>query len=86
MSAAKVKEFLRGEFIGCNVVVCESSLSTVASGRVIWETKNMMHIGNPEKRFDKRTHNFIFETVEGRITVEGRKIMFRPEDRIKRLR
>lgn len=82
----KVKEFLRGEFIGNEVVVCNLRMLPVARGRVVWETKNMMHIGSPEKRFDKRTHNFIFETSEGRITVEGRKIMFRPEDRIKRLR
>lgn len=82
----KLREFLRGEFIGNQVVVCDTSMTPVASGQVLWETKNMIHIGEPEKRFDKRSHNFIFETREGRITVEGRKIMFRPEDRIKRLK
>ncbi len=80
------REFLRGEFIGRSVVVCDASMHPVAKGRVLWETKNMLHVGEQEKRFDKRTHNFIFETAEGPVTVEGKRIMFRPEDRIKRLR
>ncbi len=86
MIVLNVREFLRGEFIGSQVVVCDSSMAPLASGRVVWETKHMIHVGMPEKRFDKRSHNFIFESGGERITVEGRKIMFRPEDRIKRLR
>lgn len=86
MRYLRVKEFLRGEFIGNKVVVCDARMTPVASGMVTWETKNMIYVGSPEKRFDKRGHTFIFETDEGRVTVEGRRIMFRPEDRIKRLR
>lgn len=78
--------FLRGEFIGESVVVCDSSMKEMARGTVVWETKNMVHIGNPERKFSKKGHMFIFQTENGRAVVEGAKIAFRPEDRIKRLR
>ncbi|MBX8635660.1 MAG: ribonuclease P protein subunit [Thermoplasmata archaeon] len=82
----KDREFLRGEFIGNSVIVCDNRMKEIAKGRVVWETKNMLHIGEPEKRFSKKGHSFIFETENGRTVVEGKKILYRPEDRIKRLR
>ncbi|MBX8637758.1 MAG: ribonuclease P protein subunit [Thermoplasmata archaeon] len=82
----KDREFLRGEFIGNSVIVCDNRMKEIAKGRVVWETKNMLHIGEPEKRFSKKGHSFIFETGNGRTVVEGKKILYRPEDRIKRLR
>jgi ribonuclease P protein subunit POP4 len=82
----KDRQFLRGEFIGNSVIVCDAGMKEIVRGRVVWETKNMMHIGEPEKRFSKKGHNFIFETEGGRTVVEGRKILYRPEDRIKRLK
>lgn len=86
MNQLKTREFLRGEFIGRQVVVCDAAMKPVAGGKIVWETKNMIHVGEQEKRFPKRSYNFIFKTEEGNITVQGKKIMFRPEDRIKRLR
>ncbi len=82
----KDSEFLRGEFIGNRVIVCDNRMKEIARGTVVWETRNMLHIGEPEKRFSKKGHSFIFETEQGRKVVEGRKILYRPEDRIKRLR
>ncbi len=82
----KEKEFLRSEFIGNSVIVCDSRMKEITRGTVVWETKHMLCIGEPEKRFSKKGHSFIFETEKGRTVVDGRKILYRPEDRIKRLR
>ncbi len=82
----KDTKFLRGEFIGEHVVVCDMAMHELARGTVVWETKNMIHLGNPERRFSKRGHTFIFKDGKERTVVDGSKIAYRPEDRIKRLR
>jgi RNase P/RNase MRP subunit p29 len=84
--ALKDSRFLRSEFIGESVVVCDSRMNELARGTVVWETKNMIHIGDPERKFSKKGHVFIFQTESGRTVVDGAAIAFRPEDRIKRLR
>jgi len=82
----KKRVFIRGEFIGERVTVLDRRQQAVAEGTVTWETKNMLHVGTPEKRFSKQAHNFVFHTDQGEMKIEGKAIMYRPEDRIKRCR
>jgi RNase P/RNase MRP subunit p29 len=84
MSRSDEKRFLRGEFIGRTVTVMDRQMHEVHRGTVMWETKNMLLVG--DKNYPKKSHYFIFETDGGSVRVDGSKIAYKPEDRIKRLR
>ncbi|MEM3851835.1 MAG: ribonuclease P protein subunit [Methanomassiliicoccales archaeon] len=84
--SGSLRDFMRSEFIGRDVKVLDKRGEEIASGCVTWETRNMIHVGDPPKKFEKRTHRFLFLTEEGEIVVDGSRIVFRPEERIKRLR
>ncbi len=56
------------------------------AGEVVLETKNMLGIqaGNSVKKFPKLGTSFVFTLPNGkRVSVEGKRISSRPEDRIK---
>jgi len=77
---------LIGEFIGSDLVVLESSIESFRGvrGKIVDETKNtfVIEVGGREKRIPKR--NTIFEI--GGKRVPGDKIMFRAEDRPRKLK
>lgn len=79
---------IRHELIGLVVEVAESSNETQRriKGMVVDETKNTLTIETNKgfKKIQKNGSVFIFEIPDGkRIKVDGKKIVARPEERIK---
>lgn len=82
------KSILAHELIGLRMRVVDSSARERIGlkGRVIDETKNTLKIDsmNGEKVVPKKECVFEFTLPEnGRIKIEGEKLCFRPEDRVK---
>ncbi|MFH0928766.1 MAG: ribonuclease P protein component 1 [Candidatus Aenigmatarchaeota archaeon] len=82
------KNLIRHELIGLAVEVAESANKTHVGikGLVVDETKNMLAIETKEglKRIQKKGSQFIFKIPDGKkVKVDGKRIMARPEDRIK---
>lgn len=77
------------ELIGLPVkVVGLSSGSTVASGRVVWETRNTLIIVSEKGRrltIPKRNRKFVFKLGDADVAVDGGSILYRPEDRTGRI-
>lgn len=77
----------REEFIGRHVKVLQSSCKnqTGLEGKVVDETKNTLVIEtkNGEKTVLKKNCCFIFE---GKDVVKGCEILFRPEERTKKVK
>jgi len=75
------REILAGELIGLRVKV-----EGGPSGRVIDETMNMLVIETERgvRRFPKRGNFFIFSYEGKKVRVDGRMLVARPEDRIKK--
>ncbi len=79
------------ELIGLRITVVKSSEDTLngLSGEVVYETKNTLRVKtkNGLKIIPKSIVTVRIELVDGTfVTVDGRKIAYRPEDRIARLR
>ena len=74
-------EFLKSEFIGKYVKVKNRN----AEGKVIDETKNslLLKTERSKKRFLKENCIFEFILTDGNITIDGKSILMRPEERIK---
>ena len=84
------KALARDEFIGLKVKILECTDPTWngCNGLIIDETKNTFHIKMDQgvKTIAKKTAIFEF-TIDGeKIRINGGKIAFRPEDRIKKVR
>ncbi|MBN2202598.1 MAG: ribonuclease P protein component 1 [Candidatus Aenigmarchaeota archaeon] len=82
------KNLIRHELIGLDVEVFESTNKTNKgkSGVVVDETKNMLTIETCDgpKRIQKKGTQFIFKIPDGkRVKVDGKRIIAKPEDRIK---
>ena len=80
---------VKHELIGLDIrVLRSSSIPAGLRGRVIDETKNLLIIetAKGEKKVPKNHSIFEFEIPEGHVTVNGERLLFRPEDRIKRAR
>ncbi|MEM2869367.1 MAG: ribonuclease P protein subunit [Thermoplasmata archaeon] len=83
---------VRHELIGLRVVVRRSPDPSVEGmeGRVVDETRNTLVIDTGERgrrRVAKEGSAFLFTLPDGgMVEVEGRRIRFRPEDRVKRCR
>ena len=80
------KNFLKQEFIGLPVRVVECSDTTMKGmeGEIIDETKNMLVVETEQgiKKIAKKIATF---EING-VVVEGKKIAYRPEDRIRKIR
>jgi RNase P/RNase MRP subunit p29 len=80
----------RDELIGLHVKIkdCKDPSLIKKSGLIIFETKNTLHveIKNKKKIIAKKTAIFEFEYDGNKITLDGSKIAYRPEDRIKKIR
>ncbi|MDP6641096.1 MAG: ribonuclease P protein component 1 [Nitrososphaerales archaeon] len=79
------------ELIGLRIVVVKSSVETLngLSGEVVDETQYTLKVktNNGLKIIPKSVVTVRIELVDGTFaTVDGRKILYRPEDRITRLR
>lgn len=84
------KTLAREELIGCRVTIRECTDPTLddKSGLIIDETKNtfLIEIGKKEKKVGKNIAKFEFEKDGKKIILDGSKLIFRPEDRIKKVR
>jgi len=85
-----MKSFAKDEFIGLKVKVreCSDPKWVGKSGHILNETKNTftIDIDNKERIIAKNIAKFEFEVNGKRIYLDGSKIMFRPENRIKKVR
>jgi ribonuclease P protein subunit POP4 len=80
----------KDELIGRQVKIKDSRDPnwTGKTGLIIDETKNtfLIEIKNEKKMIAKKTASFEFEYGGKKITLNGSKIAYRPEDRIKKIR
>jgi len=84
------KTLARDELIGLKVKIkeCDDSCWNDKSGTIIDETKNTftIKIGEQQKMIAKKTAKFEFNIEGKKSTIDGSKIMYSPEDRIKKVR
>ncbi|HEC77436.1 MAG TPA: ribonuclease P protein subunit [Thermoplasmatales archaeon] len=80
------ENFLKKEFIGLPVRILQSTDKSLEGikGEIIDETKNMLIIETDRgiKKIAKEIAKF---EIDGKI-VEGKKIKYRPEDRIRKIK
>ena len=82
------RNLIRHELIGLYIEVTKSSNihQTGTRGMVVDETKNTLTIetDNGLKKIQKKGSDFIFKIPDGkRVKVDGKRILARPEERIK---
>ncbi|MEF8848025.1 MAG: ribonuclease P protein subunit [Candidatus Thermoplasmatota archaeon] len=84
------KKLAKHELVGRTVKIkkCTDSTLKGTSGRIIDETKNTFLIKKGKKhiRIAKMTAEFEFKINEKKISINGSKITYRPEDRTKKVR
>jgi len=85
------KALARDELIGLHVRIreCTDPTWNSVSGRIIDETKNTFLIetkDGKQKKLAKKTAKFEFDIEGKKIIIDGSKIVYRPEDRIKKVR
>ena len=84
------KTLAREELIGLHVKIkeCKDPRWIGKSGLVLDETKNtfLIKIDDQQKTIAKNIATFEFDCDGKKITIDGSKIAFRPEDRIKKVR
>jgi ribonuclease P protein subunit POP4 len=84
------KTLARDELIGLHVKIkdCKDPSWIGKSGIIIDETKNtfLIEIDDEKKKIAKNIASFEFKYKGKNITINGSKIAFRPEDRIKKIR
>ena len=83
-------KIVKDELMGRTVTIkhCKDPNWINISGKVIDETKNtlLIEIGNQQKRIGKNIASFEFEYENKKILVKGSRLLYRPEDRIKKAR
>jgi ribonuclease P protein subunit POP4 len=84
------KILAKDELIGQRVRItdCSDPNWIGKSGQIIDETKNtfLIEIEKQYRKIVKKTARFEFKIHGNKIIIEGSRIAFRPEDRIKKLR
>jgi ribonuclease P protein subunit POP4 len=84
------KILAKDELIGRQVKIadCSDPNWIGKSGLIIDETKNtfLIEIEKQKRKIAKKTARFEFNIQGKRIVLEGSRIAFRPEDRIKKVR
>jgi ribonuclease P protein subunit POP4 len=84
------KKLARDELIGLNVKIIKSSDPnwTKKTGTIIDETKNtfLIKIDKKNKRIAKNIAEFEFEHNGKLVRLNGSKISYKPEDRIKKIK
>tara|TARA_Y100000310_G_C19991176_1_gene494191 strand:+ start:133 stop:387 length:255 start_codon:yes stop_codon:yes gene_type:complete len=76
-----IQNFLRGELIGSSI---KSQLKNI-KGRIIDETKNTFEVLTTKKQRKKilKNQKIIFKIKNKNVTVNGKLLKIRPEERIK---
>ena len=78
------------ELIGRTVTIieCTDPSWMNISGLIIDETKHtfLIEIEKKQKRIAKQTATFAFEYHDKKIIVKGTRLIYRPEERIKKIR
>ena len=84
------KTLARDELIGLKVWIrdCTDPNWTGKMGVILDETKNtfLIRLDKQQKRIAKNTAKFEFNIEGKKIIIDGSKIMYRPENRIKKVR
>ena len=84
------KTMSREELIGLHVKIkkCNDPSWNGKNGIIIDETKNtfLIEIKDKQKRITKNIATFEFEINGKKMMLDGSKISYRPEDRIKKIR
>jgi len=84
------KKLAKEELIGLQVKIkeCKDPSWIGKSGIIIDETKNtfLLEIDDQKKKIAKNIASFEFKFEGRKITIDGSKIAFKPEDRIKKVR
>ncbi len=89
MSNKQKAEIIMGELIGRKTRVTESTDPNKKGlkGKIVDETLNTLKIETEkgkEKKIPKETSKFTFTTDNQEIQINGKEILYRPEDRIKK--
>jgi len=84
-----LREIILHELIGLKVLVKDSKnkYQKGIRGEVIWETYNMLHIKTKDgkiKKLLKKDCVFVFDWKGYKVKVDGKLLVGRPEDRIKK--
>lgn len=83
-----MKRWLKHEFIGHEIEIVSAPQSSLVGtkGVVVDETKNMLvlHVEGKDMKIPKK--NLVFKILPDNVVIEGNRIMFRPEDRIKKIK
>jgi len=83
-----VKNIGKHELIGLEMEIVGSSDTSLVGvgGRIVDESKNtlIIDVGGREKRISKKIVRWAIKDTD--IVVDGAKIAYRPEDRIKKVR
>jgi RNase P/RNase MRP subunit p29 len=86
----KEKNMVNDELIGKNITIreCTDPQWKNKSGVIIDETKNtfLLEINHQRKQIAKKTATFEFTDNEKKIFIEGNRLLYRSEDRIKKAR
>ena len=84
------KTLAREELIGLHVTIkeCKDLSWLEKSGIIVDETKNtlLLRIKNENKRIAKKIAKFEFDHKGRKIMLDGSKLVYRSEDRIKKAR
>jgi len=86
----KEKKLARDELIGRTVTIknCSDPKWENITGTILDETKNMflLKVDEGQKKISKKIAKFQFIIDGEKIIIDGSKILYRPEDRIKKIR
>ncbi len=81
---------IKDELIGKQVIIisCTDPSWIQKKGTIIDETKNtfLIQIENKQKRIAKETATFAIYGPEKKTIIDGKRLKYRPEDRIKKAR
>jgi RNase P/RNase MRP subunit p29 len=84
------KTFAKDEFIGLQVKIkkCKDPCWIGKTGLILDETKKtfLIEINDQHKMIAKNIATFEFDFEGNKIAIDGSKIAYRPEDRIKKVR
>ncbi|HEC94600.1 MAG TPA: ribonuclease P protein subunit [Thermoplasmatales archaeon] len=90
MSMDEEKLLMKGELIGQRVTITSSTDPSWVgkTGVIVDETKNTfkLEINGEEKVIAKEIATFVFTKNNRNYEIEGKRLQFRPEDRIKKAR
>ena len=83
-------KIVKDELMGRTVTIkqCNDPNWINVSGKIIDETKNtfLLEIGNQQKIIAKNIAIFEFEYDKEKVLIEGSRLLYRSEDRIKKAR